>query len=65
MYPNELKKYIDERNGVLNSQEINFVIDINLHPQLNHITYNPWDCSYDVWDCEGNHYHFSVENKYN
>lgn len=58
MYPSELKQYIDERNGELNSEETAFVIDINNHPQLNHITYNPYDSSYDMWDQEGNHYFF-------
>lgn len=58
MYPSELEKYINERNGILTSEETAFVTNINMHPQLNHITYNPWDCSYDMWDQEGNHYHF-------
>jgi len=61
MYPIELKQYIDERNGQLNSNETSFVTDINLHPQLNHITFNPWDSSYDMWDNLGNHYHFVVK----
>lgn len=63
MYPSELKQYIEERNGKLNSNETNYVTDINLHSQLNHITYNPWDCSYDMWDNLGNHYHFVVQEK--
>ena len=60
MYPNELKQYIRDRNGELTSEETAFVTDINFHPQLNHITYNSWDSSYDVWNCEGNHYHFKT-----
>ncbi len=60
MYSSELKQYIDERNGQLNSEEVNFVTNINFHPQLNHITYNPWNNSYDMWDSEGNNYHFEV-----
>lgn len=58
MYPSELKQYIDERNSQLNSNEINFVTNISLHPQIDHITFNPWDSSYDMWDNLGNHYHF-------
>lgn len=61
MYPSELKQYINERNGILSSGEIRYVTDINLHPQLNHITFNPWDSSYDMWDNLGNHYHFEVK----
>lgn len=60
MYPGELYQYINERNGVLNQEETKHVTDINRHPQLNHITYNVWDCSYDMWDNLGNHYHFNV-----
>ena len=52
MYPNELKQYINDRNGELTSYEIAFVTNIYLHPQINHITYNSWDASYDMWDCE-------------
>ena len=58
MYPSEIKKFIEDRNGRLTSEEINLIIDIGRNPQLNHITYNPWDCSYDMWDYDGNHFHF-------
>lgn len=61
MYPSELKQYIDERNGQLDSEEINFVANINFHSQLNHIIFNPWNTSYDMWDNLGNHYHFEVK----
>lgn len=61
MYSNELKEYIDKRNGILNSEETRFVTDINIHTQLDHITYNPWDSSYDMWDRSGNHYHFHIK----
>ena len=65
MYPHELEQYIRDRNGELTSEETAFVTNINIHPQLNHITYNPWDVSYDMWDCEGNHYHFkTIESRY-
>lgn len=58
MYPSEMKRFIEDRKGKLTSEEINTIIDIERNPQLNHITYNPWDCSYDMWDREGNHFHF-------
>ena len=63
MYPIELKQYIDERNGVLNREETKFVIDINIHTQLNHISYNPYNNTYDMWDNEGNYYHFIVRQE--
>ena len=64
MYPNELKQYIQDRNWELTREETAFVTDINMHPQLNHIIYNSWDARYDMWDCEGNHYHFiAIESR--
>ena len=64
MYPNELKQYIQDRNWELTREETAFVTDINMHPQINHITYNSWDASYDMWDCEGNHFHFiAIESR--
>ena len=61
MYPSEMRDYINSRNQQLNREEINKVIDIKMNPQLVHITYNPWDSSYDMWDRENNHFHFSVK----
>lgn len=61
MYPVELKQYIDERNGVLNTEETKFAIDIDIHTQLDHVSYNPWNHSYDMWDNLGNYYHFKVK----
>ena len=60
MYSWELKNYINGRNGKLNREETAFVIDIKEHPQINHITFNVWDSSYDMWDREGNHFHFET-----
>lgn len=62
MYPSKLKQYIEDRNRKLNSEEINYVTNVNFHPQLKHISYNPWDNSYDMWDNLGNHYNFMVNN---
>ena len=56
MYPNEMRQYIDSRNGKLNREELKYITDIKKHPQLNHITYNCCDSSYDMWDIEGNHF---------
>lgn len=61
MYPEEMKTYIEQRNFNLDKGEILYVTDISLHSQLTHITYNPWDNSYDMWDRYGNYFHFSVK----
>lgn len=63
MYPHEIKQYIADRNGVLKPGEVNFVTDIELHPQINHIIYNPCDNSYDMWDNIGTFYHFIVQSE--
>lgn len=62
MYPSELAEYIDSRNCCLSREETLFVIDVSRHLQLSHIQLNIGDGSYDMWDYEGNHYHFYVKN---
>ena len=61
MYTHELREYIDKRNGKLNKEDIRFVTDIQLHSQLNHISYNPYSNSYDKWTRDGEHIYFEVE----
>lgn len=61
MYPSELHNYINSRNGTLSRQEANFVLDIKENPQLDHITYNCYSRSYDMWDRNGNYYHFEMK----
>lgn len=61
MYPNELLEFINSRNGKLTSEEANIVLNIKNNPQLNHITYNCYNNSYDIWDYTGNYYHFEMK----
>ena len=61
MYPNELEEYIKSRNYSLDSKEANIVLDIRNNPQLDHITYNCYNNSYDLWDMTGNHYYFKMK----
>lgn len=63
MYPSELEEYISSRNHVLTQAETRYVTDTMLHPQIDHITYNPWDCSYSMWDNVVNYYHFKVKRE--
>lgn len=60
MYPEELRNFINERGCLIKKSDLLLVIDIDKNPQLNHVTYNGYDNSYDMWDCYGNYYHFSV-----
>lgn len=32
-------------------------------PQIDHIKYEPYGEQYDMWDKDGNHWNFKVENK--
>ena len=61
MYPDELREYINSHNGKLTSQQANFILDVRNNPQLNHITYNCYTNSYDMWDYTGNYYHFTMK----
>lgn len=60
MYPNELEKFIRDRNYCLGGSDLEKVISIVLNPQLNHIEYNPYENKYRMWDCFGNYYEFDV-----
>lgn len=60
MYPEELKKFIKERNYRLGGDDLLKVIDIVENPQLNHIIFNPFDNKYKMWDKYGNYYEFEA-----
>lgn len=57
MYSYELKQYIDERNGQLTVDEIFFVLNHEVNPQIDHIVAN--NSHYDIWDYDGNYYSFT------
>lgn len=63
MFPWELREYIKNRNYSLNMEETKIATDVNVNTYLNHITYNVWDNSYDMWDRDGNLYHFVANGK--
>lgn len=60
MYPEELKRYIEERNSYLGGDELEKATSVKENPQLNHIKYNPFDKSIEEWDEYGNHYKIYV-----
>ena len=57
-----LLQFIAERNFVLECQEILYVIDIRLHPQLDHIRFNVGSSEYEMWDKEGCYFKFTALN---
>ena len=60
MYDWEIEKFLKERNYYIGGDDLTFITDIRQHPQLNHIKFNPSDNTYDMWDIEGHHYHFTA-----
>lgn len=60
MTPNDIKYYIDSRNGELSADEILYVIDISRNEQIDHIVYE--NGIWNVWDKNGNYYTFVKRN---
>ena len=58
MYPEELKKFISERNNKLGGNDLIKAISVQNNPQLDHIEYNAWENKYQMWDKYGNYYEF-------
>lgn len=59
MYPEEIYRFLAERNYVLNAEELEMIISITSNPQLNHISYNNYTNTYNMWDSYGNFYEFT------
>ena len=57
MYDWEISRYIDERNGVLSNKEYLYIC--NTCPQINHIKYNSFEDSFDIWT-DYEHFKFKV-----
>lgn len=60
MYSWEIEKFLKDRNYTVGGDDLINLIDTRKNPQLSHIEYNAGNGSYDMWDKEGNHYHFSA-----
>lgn len=58
MYSWEITKTMSSYDYNLPS---NVYLDITDHsPQIDHVMYNAWDNSLEMWDKEGNHWGFTV-----
>lgn len=60
MYSWEIYKFLEERNYYIGGDDLLKVTSIKENPQLNHIKFNPFDWTYDMWDKEGNYFHFQA-----
>ena len=63
MYPWEIEKFLKDRNYCISGDDLTFITDMRRHSQLNHIKYDPYNNSYEMWDNDGNYYNFKVKNK--
>lgn len=53
MYSWEIQQFLEEHNFYIGGDDLIFITDVNQHPQLNHIKYNPYEHKYEMWDNEG------------
>lgn len=60
MYPEELKRFVEERNFKLGGEDLLRAISEKENPQLNHINYNVGENKYRMWDRYGNYYEFEA-----
>lgn len=63
MYSWEIEKFLKDRNYYIGGDDLTFITDMRRHSQLNHIKYDPYNNSYEMWDNDGNYYNFKVKNK--
>lgn len=60
MYFWEINNLLKNKGYRIGGDDLLKIISVEENPQINHIIYNPFDNSYDIWDIQGNHFHFSV-----
>lgn len=60
MYSYEIKEYIDNRGGKLTREEALFIMDMDIHSQLNHIKFQ--NDEYQMWDKDGNFFNFKIKS---
>ena len=59
MFSWEIEKFLKERNYYIGGKDLNFILDTRQHPQINHIKFNPFDNSYEMWSKDGEYFHFT------
>lgn len=61
MYTFELKQYIRDRWFILTREEMLYVTNLQLHPQINHIKLSNGGYTYEMWDDNGDYLHFDIK----
>lgn len=59
MFSWEIENFLKERNYYIGGNDLNFILDTRQHPQINHIKFNPFDNTYEMWDKDGRYFHFT------
>lgn len=59
MYSWEIQEFLKERNYYIGGDDLLKLISVEENPQLNHIVYSPYNNTYDMWDKDGNYFHFT------
>ena len=61
MYSEEIQRFIEERNGVLNRDEYMEITPIT-SPQINRVTYDTYNNKFIVYTSDGYKFEFIVRN---
>ena len=60
MYSWELEEFIKNRDFYIGGDDLAFVIDINKHPQINYIKYNPYNNTYQITTSDNYCFYFNA-----
>lgn len=60
MYPDEIRRFLEERNYLIGGDDLINILNIENSPQINSIKYDSFNNAYEMWDCYGNYYRFLV-----
>ena len=61
MYSWEIQRFINDRHGILQKDDVLKIIDIETNPQLKTIHYDNYQNKYELWDDTGQYFSFSVK----
>ena len=59
MFSWEIENFLKQRNYYIGGKDLNFILDTRQHSQINHIKFNPFDNTYEMWDKDGKYFHFT------
>ncbi len=60
MYSHEIQQLIELRNYIVGGDELMEITSPVLNPQLDHIKYNSFDNSYEMWSNDNYYFNFKA-----